>query len=209
MPTRPMLAPSLHLRLLSLLLGMFLASRSVAQPVVWPASAGGNDHMYQAFYCALPGISWNDADAYVSSAGHDWHLATITSAAENAFVYDLVDGDPRYWNCCSSGNSAGPWLGGISSCNGCNDWAWVTGEPWQYTNWGPLEPFGNGDALGLFGYQAQMGPHWNDVPRTRAEFGYVIECPVGGDCPELQIAPGCALVPVRPGTWGLLKALHR
>jgi hypothetical protein len=107
--------------------------------------------------------------------GPGWHLATITSAAENAFVFDLVDNNPDFWNCCFSGNSQGPWLGGFKSGSNVGDYSWVTGEPFVYTNWGPLEPFGNGDRMSLFGYQGPLGPYWNDAPDTFPTLGYVAE----------------------------------
>lgn len=188
---------------------VFLCATGVsAEPVVWNSGPGANGHSYEAFLCPS-GVSWDGAQAHVSGLAGDWHLATSTSAEENAFLYDLVDDNPAYWNCCLSNNSAGPWLGGFSSCYSCNDWQWVTGEPWSYTNWGPLEPFSNGEALGFFGYHQFMGPVWNDVPSDRPEFGYVVECPAGGNCPPLPIAPGCGTVPVEERTWGRTKSRYR
>ena len=58
---------------------------------------------------------------------------------------------------------------------GVGDYAWVTDEPFEYTNWGPLEPFGNGERIGLFGFRAAEGPFWNDIGPDRIAFGYVIE----------------------------------
>ena len=129
-------------------------------PVRWEVAAGGNGHLYHAIFCSQDSsrVSWVQADSASNALG-DWHLATIASAEENTFVYSLVNGNPAFWNFDSpSANSEGPWLGGISSSNTANDWQWVTGESWAYTNWAPLEPLSNGDALGLFGFQASMGP---------------------------------------------------
>lgn len=133
-----------------------------------------NDHLYQAVL-APDGISWTDADAATQEKGEGWHLATITSAEENAFLYELVRQDSSFWNCCLSNNSTGPWLGGREKTPGSRVYAWVTGESFDYTNWGPREPFGNGDRITFFGYQQFMGPQWNDVPAERLEYGYIIE----------------------------------
>jgi len=133
-----------------------------------------NGHLYQAVLVS-EGISWTDAHAAAQERGDGWHLATITSEEENAFLYDLVREDAAFWNCCLSNNSTGPWLGGRETSPGTRAYAWVTGEPFDYTNWGPREPFGNGDRIAFFGYQAFMGPHWNDVPTGRLEYGYILE----------------------------------
>lgn len=133
-----------------------------------------NGHRYQAILVP-EGISWTDAQAAAQQRGDGWHLATITSAAENAFLYDLVRADPGYWNCCLSNNSTGPWLGGQEVNPATREYVWVTGEPFVYANWGPREPFGNGDRIAFFGYQTFMGPHWNDVPAERLEYGYIVE----------------------------------
>lgn len=143
-------------------------------PIRWDLTDGGNGHLYEAIL--VPGgISWTDANTAAQAKGGGWHLATITSADENAFVFSLVGDNSAFWNCCLSGNSEGPWLGGYKVGPGGGDYAWVTDEPFSYTNWGPLEPFGNGDRIGLFGYQGAPSSSWNDVPASMLEFGYIIE----------------------------------
>ena len=51
----------------------------------------------------------------------------------------------------------------------------MTGEQYSYTNWGPLEPFNNGDRLGLYGYRTLIGSTWNDVPDRYLMNGYIVE----------------------------------
>ena len=145
--------------------------------VTWREEDGGNGHTYQAVLASGPeGITWTDANAAAEALGNGWHLATITSQEENDFVFALVTGKPDFWNCCESGNSAGPWLGGIKVGPGVGDYEWVTGETFEYTNWGPREPFGNGERIGLFGFQAAEGPFWNDIgPEDRVAFSYILE----------------------------------
>ena len=170
-------------------------------PNPWSGSRPTAGNAYLPVLCPA-GISWTASRAAADALPGDWHLATITSAGENAFLFDLIDDDPAYWSCCLSNNSGGPWLGAYASANGVNDWQWVTGEPFSYTNWGHLEPFGNGDAVAFFGYQSALGPHWNDVPRGRAAFGYMLECSAGADCPSLRLEPadGCNPMVAGPTT---------
>ena len=170
-----------------------MTSASFLAAFQWP----GNGHLYIPVL-ATEGISWTDANIAAETLGAEWHLATVTSAEENAFLFDLVDDDPAFWNCCLSNNSAGPWLGGLLVGPTPNDYAWVTGESFVYTNWGPLEPFGNGDRIGFFGFRASMGPHWNDVPADRPEYGYILERPGNG-------TPTVASVVVTPGNATLVS----
>jgi RHS repeat-associated protein len=143
-------------------------------PIRWDVLEGGNGNLYEAVLVP-DGISWTDANTAAQAKGDGWHLATITSSEENAFVFGLVGDNSAFWNCCIGNNSEGPWLGGYKVGPGVGDYAWVTNEPFSYTNWGPLEPFGNGDRIGLLGYQEPSGPYWNDVPASSLEFGYIIE----------------------------------
>jgi len=66
------------------------------------------------------------------------HLATITSEAENAFIYGLASNNIALWHSLPNGCVLGPWLGGTQptgSSEPGGGWRWVTGETWSYTNW--------------------------------------------------------------------------
>ena len=96
------------------------------------------------------------------SADDGWYLATITSQAEQDFVSS------------SFANFRGEfWLGGYQSPqseadrrnNPADDWHWVTGEVWDFTNWrrgepnewrGRLE-----DHLGIWNNGRGWNWHWN------------------------------------------------
>ena len=100
--------------------------------------------------------------------GVDGHLATITSDEENWWIVDNLDG----------ALTLDHWLGGYLD-NG--NWKWVTGEPWDYTNWwdgyGWTEPSGDGNAL-EFDDAEQYSPipgYWNDLDKNRAEEGFIVE----------------------------------
>jgi len=104
------------------------------------------------------------------------HLVTITSAAENEFVFGLLP---------TAQYSVGAWIGltddeafgGIESFSQANPqidgWVWVTGEPLTFTDWGSFtnsigqfvqEPnnSGNEDYVVLHAFSGPI--EWNDAP---------------------------------------------
>ena len=144
------------------------------QHVQW----SGNGHYYEAVL--VPGgITWDNANNEANNTGG--HLATISSEDENQFVYDLFNGDSRYWYLDGAGNSEGPWLGAYQpsgSDEPAGGWTWVTGEPFIYTNWASREPDNNQgreSRLNFFNWGSSPSPMWNDIPDSFAAFGYIIE----------------------------------
>lgn len=160
-------------------IGLTLFATTVsAIPIQWTSASGGNGHYYEVVL--QDNFSWDAADNAAQARPGNWHLATITSSAENQFIESLLTfGDPTYFDNCVSGTLAGTicrglWIGGASSSNVSNDWSWVTGEAFSYADWGPFEPFNNGDRIRL----DQMGSTlaWNDVPNARTQGkGYIVE----------------------------------
>ncbi len=155
--------------LFALLLFIMTSSYSFAAPMQWTSASGGNDHWYDLII-VTEGILWVDANNATQAMSGDWHLGTVTSEAENNFIFSLFAGNPEFdstpYSCGGfpCGNSTGPWLGGFSSTIESNDWQWVTGEAFSYSNWAPLEPYGNGDRIHYYGYgSSQVGSVWNDV----------------------------------------------
>jgi len=141
-------------------LTLLASTASHAQTAVqWKVADGGNGHWYQRI--VIPGgITWTAARDQATVLGG--HLATISTAAENSFVFQ------------SSGVSSwatryGPWLGGFqtpASVEPGVGWRWVTDERWTFTNWDGAEP-NNGcntnpdeNALQFIEY----GAGWNDIP---------------------------------------------
>jgi hypothetical protein len=64
-----------------------------------------------------------------------------------------------------------------------DDWKWITGEKWKYTNWGPGEP---NDHFGVpEQYLAMLLEHtnsersftWNDTLGNVEDVGYIAEMP--------------------------------
>lgn len=155
----------------------------IAQPPVrWKAVDGGNGHRYQVVH-APGGVSWFDANEAAGAAGG--HLATIASAEENAFIYDLIDEDPDLWEQNLSPRSLGPWLGGLQPAGSPEpggNWQWVTGEPFLYTNWETSRPddsFAYQDKLHFLGPYVSggvpWGNEWNDLDGQGLLVSYVVE----------------------------------
>lgn len=169
-----------------------LPFRADGQPIEWSVASGGNGHFYEAVL--VPGgLRWDQArDAAAARGGY---LVSITSAAENEWVFSLVD-HPSFW----SDGDFGPWLGGFQpagSSEPAGDWQWVSGEAWSYTNWQPNEPSNGGasgpeDYLHFLGRDGVRGSGWNDQPiggDLRPIRGYVAEyIPTPGAVPILASA---------------------
>jgi hypothetical protein len=154
----------------------FLAACPATAQVQWSSAVGGNDHYYLAVVVPS-GLTWAQADAAATAAGG--YLATLTTRAENDFVYALVD-SPAFWQ-FEGFNTQGPYLGGFQAGGPepAGGWQWVSGENWSFTNWAANQPDNN---AGNEGFLQFLGPgnaranSWNDVS-AGASFsrGYVIE----------------------------------
>jgi hypothetical protein len=108
-----------------------ITAAAVAAPVRWAA----NGHFYQAVRVGTP-ISWKAANGAAQKLGPGWHLATITSAEEDAFVRSLFATNPVFFNLAlfPDDSRLGPWIGGYQVF-GANTFQWVTGEPVSFTSW--------------------------------------------------------------------------
>jgi len=144
---------------------------AAAEPVQW----SGNGHFYEVVYVG-DGLTWDQADQSATAAGR--HLATITSAAENNFVFSLVD-DPQFWT-LTGWKAKGPWLGGYQfpdTGGPADQWQWVTGEPWTYTNWAPGQPNDYGlygeDKMHFFSATEARASTWNDTRGIDTDAGAV------------------------------------
>lgn len=109
-----------------------------------------NDSYYELVETAK---SWDDARADADSRsylGRPGHLASLTSADENAFVMASFSMPFRTW--------IGGWQpDGDTDVNA--PWEWVTGETFAYTNWGPGEPNGG---LSENHLDILFNGNWND-----------------------------------------------
>lgn len=139
--------------------------------------------------------SWTSASAAVAAMGGGWRLATITSAGENTFVETTVLG-------AGAANRSHYWIGATDAAVE-GTFAWVTGEPFGFTDWGSGEPndSNNEDYL-AYDFRAGTGWVWNDAPDDMSSAypgwakGYVIErrvstaVPLPGVLPLLGIGLG-------------------
>ena len=162
----------------------FLVGAAWAAPIQWL----GNGHWYEVVTAAgFPdtGLTWDQARLAAEAAGG--YLATITSAAENNFVYITVGAnDPQYWILDGAGNSQGPYLGGYQpgpppqpEADPSVGWAWVTGEPWNYTCWavGEANNYNSNEHYLQYFYDPTypQEPAWNDIPMYDGVLAYVVE----------------------------------
>jgi len=81
-----------------------------------------NSHAYCLIY---PPKIWFFAKKYCEKIGG--HLVTITNESENIFVKKLMNGTNKIWL-------------GASDYTNKGKWRWVTGEKWEYNNWGKSQP---------------------------------------------------------------------
>ena len=128
-----------------------------------------NGHWYRR-YIQYSGIreSWNDISAFAELQGG--YLATLTSQQEQDFVYaNFVSGSPSIDHDSLGGYSTyltGGFLGSD------NQWKWVTGEPFVYTNWHPGEP--NGQSVIVISNvvsNVNWNGKWGDEFKVYADYG--------------------------------------
>lgn len=110
-------------------------------------------------------LGWDQAVALAQSAGG--HLVTLTSAAENSFVFDLVRHDERFWAFWddpeSTAGATGPTIGLVQQ-EGAREpdggWAWVTNEDLGFTSWRPGQPnnHNGSDFVATYMVMADEGP---------------------------------------------------
>jgi|GEM_PF-6339218 len=110
----------------------------------WTVASGGNGHWYMPGI-QPSGITWTSAEQLAEAMGG--HMVTITSQAENSFVFSLISGSSWWFQ--DATNFCGPWIGATAPeprSSPDTGWAWVTGEPWSYTSWATGEPINPDDA---------------------------------------------------------------
>ncbi|RIK75719.1 MAG: hypothetical protein DCC68_20750 [Planctomycetota bacterium] len=162
---------------------------------IWPISEGGNGHVYERVTFSE---AWDTARTLAAAStvlGVSGHLATITSAAEQAFFNSIT----------TLTNTAG-WLGGRQNANApgysepAGGWTWLTQEPWSFTNWASGEPNDSSSADSAV-YIAADGANlsWND----RSAFDqlpYWIEYPTAiVDAPRVELVGRNAIWRYRDG----------
>jgi len=165
-----------------------MATSVSSAPVQWELANGGNGHYYEAILVGT-NITWEAAVSAAQLRGG--YLATITSAAENQFVKGLFATDSAFFHrhaCCPNVTS-GPWISAYASSYTARDWAWITGEPYSFSAWGPGEPANNGDRISYARFYTNLDPKWNDIPsgHSASPQSYIVEHVTLPEPPALHI----------------------
>ena len=118
------------------------------------------DHHYR-LVDEVADLSWTSAKQACEADGA--HLATVTSAAEAAFIAELCNDRYMYL--------------GASDHEEEGVWKWADGTPWEFTHWMPGQP---NDYSGSEDYLATYdGGEWVDVDHSGEDFwmpkGYICE----------------------------------
>ena len=117
----------------------------------WRAEDGGNGHWYAHVVIPYPlgtelcGIDWAIDHAETVGA----YPATLTSAEEEAFVLGVLP----YFN----GTYSTAFLGGRRD-SPKSDWYWITGEPFEYSNF--IGGVSVGQNIHLYDEESTFGPGW-------------------------------------------------
>lgn len=155
--------------------------------VQWSESEGGNGHVYGVMPVEVNWLQARDSAMSFVVMDDTGYLATVTSAAENIFIRDNVIHDIENTSIID-----GLWVGGFDA--DYDDWVWITGETWAYTNWASGEPNNLGLELGVLMWGPDAGGHgdpgeWNDSPTVHEFLLYwaVIEFAGGETLTDLDL----------------------
>jgi len=156
-------------------LGAVLSAQAQWNVGVW-YQGGPENHWYSVQLISGTTTGWLIARAQAQALGSGTDLASITSAAENAFIFAGID-TPTYWTIDTAGNNEGPNIGGYQTDqllepNG--HWAWVSGEAWAFTAWASGEPNNFGGAEDYATYFTQgsgRAAFWNDISSNTGTVG--------------------------------------
>jgi hypothetical protein len=135
---------------------VYLYSRTTPALTGFTSQNNYNGHSY---YRSTGTMTWTAARTACANMGG--HLVTVTSAAENNFIFNLW---PSGWIGLTDEASEGTWR-------------WVTGEAYSYSSWNPGEPNNSGDEDYI---QFVGGGKWNDLNNSSSlpyvlEFEYIVD----------------------------------
>ena len=138
-----------------------------ADVMIMPTGPGSTCNAYAWIQEA---VNWQEAKKRASNwiyRGKRGHLATLTTEAENAFLAEKLPDYGRWW------------IGAYRTKDGAafTD-RWITGEPFDYTNWWAGEPNNSGEKALEFAGNGQ----WNDFVDTYGRH-YLVEFELGA-CPD-------------------------
>lgn len=163
--------------------GLFLPA-CAASPIDQQVILSPLNGHYYVWIGSTP-LGWANANAFADSYSSnfqgvvlsDWHLATITSAEENDYIYNsILDGTPH-----PNAGESEIWLGANVTDGTRTNFHWVTGEAFAYTHFAPGQPdFERESSLEMWG---SYGEYWNnDDPLEMQSF--ILEHPSIAAVPE-------------------------
>ncbi|WP_422038796.1 C-type lectin domain-containing protein [Roseibium sp.] len=198
--------------LLLMTASLAMISSAVAAPVQWSSGSGANNHWYEfvALGAGDPSLTASQAEALAESSsfmGLGGYLATITSAAEQAFLNSAW---PGAGSITGQFNGYSFFLIGATDRNTEGNFEWLggpeSGNPLTYTNWSAGEPNNfqqnNGEDYVVAWWQDSLSGSWNDVPDNSDIRGYLVEYSV-------TPVPVPAALPLLLGGLGLLGLVAR
>ena len=166
-----------------------------------------NGHSYRVYNT---GMTWQEARVFCENLGG--HLVTVTSLGEQSFIEGLLYNSDK--TAC--------WIG-LTDENSYNDWRWITGEPFQYSNWREGEPshvdkWGEAEQyVGLWVTREGFG-EWNDFSNTgnpyTNQIGLICEWDTVSKYsdwaePEIKKAEEMGLIPDKLQNTDLTKPITR
>ncbi len=143
----------------------------------WALSAGGNGHWYALL--ELTGLPQSAEGHFLLAESLGAHTATITSEAENTFCKSMIGlSDP---------------IIGVRKQEGNNQGAWITGEPWSYTDWHWGEGSNYWERYAKLNHLWVPGAAWQDTdlePASASLLEWESDCNSDGIVDYGQIADG-------------------
>jgi uncharacterized repeat protein (TIGR02543 family) len=133
--------------------------------IQWREEDGGNGHWYGLVSYNSTWHQARDNAALHSFGGSTGHLASITSLEECTFVRNCLDLSSRTWLGAYQPSGVLEPAGG---------WAWLTGEPWNFTYWSSGQP-DNAGGTEHYLHQLEKYGQWDDVPGTYSCPAYLLE----------------------------------
>ena len=118
-------------------------------PIQWKKEDGGNDHWYELI--TLPDWGVPAEEHFTIAESYGGHTVTFATQAENDFCFEMsLDG------------LYGPMIG-VRKQEGNNQGAWITGEPWSYTNWHSGEGSNSWERYAAIWLNENQTSQWQDT----------------------------------------------